>query len=64
MSEKKKYRADKKMREFMALRDSVHQVCALLNRDCYLCEQMFPEIFNVCPYVRGVEYQIIEIILG
>jgi len=61
---KKKYRADKKMREFMALSSRVHSICSLLNRDCYLYEQMFPEIFNVCPYVRDIEYQIIKIMLG
>ena len=44
-------------KQFMALRNEVHRVCADLNRDCYLCQQMFPYIYSVCPYVRQIEHQ-------
>ena len=55
--------SSKKHKQFMALRKRVHKVCSLLNRDCYLCKQMFPEIYVVCPYVRQVEHEALKALI-
>ena len=60
----KKLLKSREMKQFMALRDELHRVCALLNRDCYLCYQMFPAIYAVCSYVRNIEHFALEAILG
>jgi len=48
----------REMKQFMILRNQVHEVCSLLNRDCHLCYQIFPSIYSVCPYVRNTEHAI------